>query len=95
MKVFDSDCGSEFTNHEVAGWQAHAIEQTRSRPYQKNAQAHVESTNNHVVGRHAFYRRYDTPGRGGATKPAVRLVSLRLNFFTPTRMWCRPSTDPW
>lgn len=61
MAVFDSDCGSEFINHEVAGWlQARDIAQTRSRPYQKNDQAHVESKNNHVVRKHAFHWRYDT-----------------------------------
>ena len=60
--IFDSDCGSEFINHEVAGWlQARDIAQTRSRPYQKNDQAHVESKNNHVVRKHAFHWRYDTP----------------------------------
>lgn len=59
--IFDSDCGSEFINHDVAGWlQARDIAQTRSRPYQKNDQAHVESKNNHVVRKHAFYWRYDT-----------------------------------
>lgn len=32
MVIFDSDCGAEFINHEVAGWlQARDIEQTRSR----------------------------------------------------------------
>jgi len=37
MSVSDSDCGAEFINHEVAGWlQGRDIEQTRSRPYQKN-----------------------------------------------------------
>jgi hypothetical protein len=61
MNVFDSDCGSEFINHEVAAWlQTRDIAQTRSRPYQKNDQAHVESKNNHVVRKHAFYWRYDT-----------------------------------
>jgi hypothetical protein len=32
------------------------IEQTRSRPYQKNDQAHVESKNNHAVVRHEVAR---------------------------------------
>lgn len=62
MVIFDSDCGGEFINHEVADWlQDKDIKQTRSRPYQKNDQAHVESKNNHVVRKHAFYWRYDTP----------------------------------
>jgi len=85
-KVFDSDCGSEFINHEVAGWlQARDIEQTRSRPYQKNDQAHVESKNNHVVRKHAFYWRYDTPAEFELLNRLWRLVAQRLNFFTPTK----------
>ena len=86
MVVFDSDCGSEFINHEVAAWlQDRDIEQTRSRPYQKNDQAHVESKNNHVVRKHAFYWRYDTPEELELLNRLWPLVSLRLNFFTPTK----------
>lgn len=86
LAVFDSDCGSEFINHDVAAWlQARDIEQTRSRPYQKNDQAHVESKNNHVVRKHAFYWRYDTPQELELLNRLWPLVSLRLNFFTPTK----------
>lgn len=86
MVSFDSDCGGEFINHDVAGWlQARDIAQTRSRPYQKNDQAHVESKNNHVVRKHAFYWRYDTGQELELLNELWRLVSLRLNFFTPTK----------
>ncbi|MBS4728153.1 transposase family protein [Mycobacterium sp. SM1] len=86
MAIFDSDCGAEFINHEVAAWlQARDIAQTRSRPYQKNDQAHVESKNNHVVRKHAFYRRYDTGEELELLNRLWDLVSLRLNFFTPTK----------
>jgi hypothetical protein len=86
MAVFDSDCGSEFINHEVADWlQDRDIAQTRSRPYQKNDQAHVESKNNHVVRKHAFYWRYDTPAELELLNELWPLVSLRCNFFTPTK----------
>ena len=86
MEIFDSDCGGEFINHEVATWlQTRDITQTRSRPYQKNDQAHVESKNNHVVRKHAFYWRYDTGQELELLNQLWRLVSLRLNFFTPTR----------
>jgi hypothetical protein len=86
MTVFDSDCGSEFINHEVAAWlQARDIAQTRSRPYQKNDQAHVESKNNHVVRKHAFHWRYDTADELNLLNQLWAAVSLRLNFFTPTR----------
>lgn len=86
MAVFDSDCGGEFINHEVAGWlQTRDIAQTRSRPYQKNDQAHVESKNNHVVRKHAFYWRYDTSQERELLNRLWEVVSLRLNFFTPTK----------
>ena len=85
MVIFDSDCGGEFINHEVAAWlRDRDIAQTRSRPYQKNDQAHVESKNNHVVRKHAFYWRYDGQDLE-LLNELWRLVSLRLNFFTPTR----------
>lgn len=86
MTIFDSDCGSEFINHDVAGWlQDRDIAQTRSRPYRKNDQAHVESKNHHVVRKHAFYWRYDTAAELKLLNQLWRLVSLRLSFFTPTK----------
>lgn len=86
LTVFDSDNGSEFINHDVANWlQARDIAQTRSRPYKKNDQATVESKNNHVVRKHAFYWRYDTNDELRLLGELWRLVSLRLNFFTPTK----------
>ncbi len=86
LVIFDSDCGSQFINHDVAAWlQDRDIAQTRSRPYQKNDQAHVESKNNHVVRKHAFYWRYDTPAELELLNELWQLVSLRLNFFTPTK----------
>jgi hypothetical protein len=86
LTVFDSDNGNEFINHDVADWlQERDIAQTRSRPYRKNDQATVESKNNHVVRKHAFYWRYDTPEELDLLNQLWRLVSLRLNFFTPTK----------
>lgn len=86
LVVFDSDNGSEFINHDVADWlQARDIAQTRSRPYKKNDQATVESKNNHVVRKHAFHWRYDTPEELALLGELWPLVSLRLNFFTPTK----------
>lgn len=86
LRVFDSDNGSEFINHDVADWlQERDIAQTRSRPYKKNDQATVESKNNHVVRKHAFYWRYDTSEELALLNELWRLVSLRLNFFTPTK----------
>lgn len=85
MVIFDSDCGGEFINHEVVDWlQDEDIKQTRSRSDHKNDQAHVESKSNHVVRKHAFYWRYDTPEELELLNRLWELVSLRLNFFTPT-----------
>ena len=59
IRSYDNDNGSEFINAEfIAHLQALDVEQTRSRPYRKNDQATVESRNNHIVRRHAFYYRY-------------------------------------
>jgi hypothetical protein len=86
LVVFDSDNGSEFINHDVADWlQQRDIAQTRSRPYKKNDQATVESKNNHVVRKHAFHWRYDTPEELALLNELWPLVSMRLNFFTPTK----------
>ena len=86
LRVFDSDNGTEFINHDVADWlQQRDIAQTRSRPYKKNDQATVESKNNHVVRKHAFYWRYDTPEELTLLNELWPLVSLRMNFFTPTK----------
>lgn len=83
---FDSDNGSEFINHDVAYWlQEQDIAFTRSRPYKKNDQATVESKNNHVVRKNAFYWRYGTTPERDLLNELWRLVSLRLNFFTPTK----------
>ena len=45
----------------------------------------MESKNNHVVRKHAFHWRYDTPEELGLLNELWPLVSLRLNFFTPTK----------
>jgi transposase InsO family protein len=43
---FDSDNGSEFINHEVMKWvSSRDLYFTRSRPYKKNDNAHVEQKN--------------------------------------------------
>lgn len=45
----------------------------------------MESKNNHVMRKHAFYWRYDTGEELALLNRLWRLVSLRLNFFTPTK----------
>ena len=58
---------------------------TRGRPYKKNDQATIESKNNHLVRRYAFYYRYDTPDELTVLNKLWALANDRLNFFTPTK----------
>ena len=86
IRNFDSDNGSEFINKDVAKWlQEQDISWTRSRPYQKNDQATIESKNNHVVRKRGFYWRYDTAEEIALLNRLWELVGIRQNYFTPTR----------
>lgn len=90
----DFDNGSEFINHDVINWAAgQKIFFTRSRPYQKNDQATVESKNNHLVRRYGFYWRYDTPEALVLLNQLWPLVNDRLNYFTPTKKPVGWATD--
>ncbi len=86
IQGLDFDNGSEFINQNVINWAAQReIFFTRARPYKKNDQAQVESKNNHVVRKFAFYYRYDTEQERQVLNQLWKLVSLKINFFTPTR----------
>jgi hypothetical protein len=81
----DFDNGTEFLNEPVITWAgAKGIYFTRSRPYKKNDQATIESKNNHLVRKYAFYYRYDTPEEGAVLNRLWKLVNDRLNYLTPT-----------
>ena len=82
----DFDNGSEFINHSVVRWAGDLdIYFTRSRPYRKNDQATIESKNNHLVRRYAFYYRYDTSEEREVLGRLWEQVNVKLNFLTPTR----------
>lgn len=82
----DFDNGTEFLNHAVIKWAAQReIFFTRSRPYKKNDQATIESKNNHLVRKYAFYYRYDTDAERAALNRLWCLVNDRLNYLTPTK----------
>ncbi len=79
------DNGTEFLNKAVIKWAAEMeIFFTRSRPYKKNDQATIESKNNHLVRKYAFYYRYDTPEERAVLNRLWPLVNDRLNYLTPT-----------
>lgn len=81
----DFDNGSEFLNKAVIKWAGEQeIFFTRSRPYKKNDQATIESKNNHLVRKYAFYWRYDTDDERAVLNRLWKLVNDRLNYLTPT-----------
>jgi hypothetical protein len=81
----DFDNGTEFLNRPVITWAgSKGIYFTRSRPYKKNDQATIESKNNHLVRKYAFYYRYDTPAEQVVLNRLWKLVNDRLNYLTPT-----------
>src|ERR1700739_2225392 len=81
----DFDNGTEFLNKAVIKWAAQMeIFFTRPRPYKKNDQATIESKNNHLVRKYAFYYRYDTPEERVVLNRLWKLVNDRLNYLTPT-----------
>lgn len=82
---FDTDNDSVFMNETIRAWcEAAQVAFTRSRPYRKNDQAHVEQKNGAVVRRMVGYRRYT--GIVAATELARLYRSARLfvNFFQPS-----------
>jgi hypothetical protein len=82
----DSDGGSEFINRRLYAYcQRHHIQFTRSRPYHKNDNAHIEQKNWTHVRKLLGYVRYDTPEAVAAINQLYR-HELRLfeNLFLPS-----------
>jgi hypothetical protein len=88
LQGFDCDNGSEFLNHHLVGYftkRVPKVKFTRSRPYKKNDNAHVEQKNWSFVRQLLGYDRLDNPG-------LVELInglysndwSLYQNHFCPT-----------
>jgi hypothetical protein len=88
LKGFDCDNGSEFLNHHLKQYftdHKPRIKFTRSRPYKKNDNAHVEQKNWSYVRQLLGYQRLDNP-------ELVQLIndlyanyySLYQNHFCPT-----------
>ncbi len=80
----DSDNGGEFINEHLSRYcEQEKLTFTRSRPYQKNDQAHVESKNWTVVRRWVTYDRYNGEMARLALNALYRDVRLYVNFFQP------------
>src|SRR5690606_24920637 len=84
--AIDSDNGSEFINHHLVRWcTKHKLEFTRSRPYKKNDNAHIEQKNwTHVRKIHGWVR-YDTAAQRDAMNALYREdLSQMQNHFQPS-----------
>ena len=80
----DSDNGSEFINHELLAYcQKHQITFTRSRPYKKNDNAHVEEKNWTAVRRLVGYERYTSRPALEILNRLYGLLRWHTNFFQP------------
>jgi IS30 family transposase len=80
----DSDNGSEFINDTLYRYcRAEMITFTRSRPYKKNDQAHVEQKNWSVVRHTVGYDRLETPEERDLLASIYADLRLYVNFFQP------------
>jgi hypothetical protein len=80
----DSDNGSEFLNAHLLGYcQAERLTFTRSRPYWKNDQAHVEQKNWSVVRQQVGYDRYSSPEALDALNAVYALLRVWTNHWQP------------
>jgi hypothetical protein len=81
----DSDNGSEFLNaHLVRYCQEQQLTFTRSRPYWKNDQAHVEQKNWSVVRALLGYDRYETEAALEQLQAVYDLLRLWTNHWQPS-----------
>jgi hypothetical protein len=85
LVAIDSDNGSEFINHHLMGWcKKHGIAFTRSRPYKKNDNAHIEQKNWTHVRRIFGWERYDTPEQCAMMNALYRNELCHMqNYFQP------------
>jgi hypothetical protein len=80
----DSDNGSEFINDTLLRYcQTEQITFTRSRPYRKNDQAHVEQKNWSVVRHTVGYDRLETEAELALLRSIYADLRLYINFFQP------------
>ena len=81
----DSDNGSEFINDLLYRYCTdEQITLTRSRPYQKNDQAHVEQKNWSVVRHTVGYDRWETEPELALLESLYEDLRLYINFFQPS-----------
>jgi hypothetical protein len=85
IKGFDSDSGSEFLNNHIVRYMAEKnIRFTRSRPYRKNDNAHVEQKNYSFVRQLMGYARFENPDLIPLMNEIYENWCKLKNFWIPT-----------
>lgn len=83
---FHSDSGGEFINgHLYRFCKKTGLLFTRSRPYRKNDNAHVEQKNRQFVREIVGYERYDSPEEVAWLNEVYALLDPYINLFLPMR----------
>jgi hypothetical protein len=82
---FDTDNGSEFINHALVSFcNDNMIRFTRSRPYKKNDQAHVEEKNGSIIRKIVGYDRFEGLSAETALSELYQVLRLYINYFQPS-----------
>lgn len=87
LRGMDSDNGSEFINDQVWAFcqrRGHPVQFTRSRPYKKDDNAHIEQKNWTHVRKLVGWERYDSPAALAALNALYRDLRLFQNLFQPS-----------
>lgn len=86
----DSDNDSVFINETLSRYcRKEKVTFTRSRPYRKNDQAHVEQKNWSVVRRTIGYQRYESAAALALLEVIYADLRLYVNYFQPVMMLTR------
>lgn len=81
-----TDTGTEFITYEAKRWaDTHSIELTRSRPYKKNDNPHVEERNGHIVRKYIGYIRLDAKECVNTLNNLYFVLNLYTNHFIASR----------
>jgi hypothetical protein len=90
----DSDNGSEFLNEHLLRYcREHRITFTRSRPYWKNDQAHVEQKNWSVVRKLVGYGRFEGAAALAQLNRLYEVLRLWTNHWQPVRQLVSKERD--
>ena len=81
----DTDNGSEFINNALYDFcQKQDIQFTRSRPYKKNDQAHVEEKNGSIIRKVTGYNRFEGFAAEQSLYNLYEKLRLYINYFQPS-----------